>query len=363
MSPVQVPLHVALVGATGNLGPAILTQLLSAGFHVTIVARVGSGSKVSHNVVPLLPNTATTATTASVDSSNAANTTTSTGIGIGTATIREVDYTSHGALVEALSSPPVDVVVCTLGWFPGFFDTQKAVVDACIEAGCVKRFLQSEFGNGANANVRKFPLLWHDKSKTQDYLVETVQKAAAAAAATVQTNNPNNPGGNNTPSPDSEQLERGFMVNLKDHTATLYDGEDVRCSATRVVTIGKAVVGVLRNLDATENRHVFVHDAAITQNQLIELAKKIGSDGGGGKGTERTWTTTSMSTADVERDAYKALEEGDLMSATLGFILRACWGQGFGQDFSDRLDNDILGIPVMSEEEIEGMMRNTMAKL
>ncbi|KAK5269718.1 hypothetical protein LTR99_007153 [Exophiala xenobiotica] len=344
MSPVQVPLHVALVGATGNLGPAILTQLLSAGFHVTIFARVGSGSKVSST---------------------------------GTATIREVDYASHGALVQALSSPPVDVVVCTLGWFPGFFDTQKAIIDACIEAGCVKRFLPSEFGNGANANVRKFPLLWHDKSKTQDYLVETVEKAAAAAG-TVQNNNPISPG-KNSPSPDSEvvfsytivntgsfldwQLERGFMVNLKDRTATLYDGGDVRCSATRVVTIGKAVVGVLRNLDATRNRHVFVHDVAITQNQLIGLAKKIDGDGDGGKGEESTWTTTSMSTADVERDAYKALEEGDFMSATLRFISRACWGQGFGQDFSDKLDNEILGIPVMSEEDIEGMMRDIMAKL
>jgi hypothetical protein len=282
--------------------------------------------------------------------------------------------------VQALSSPPVDVVVCTLGWFPGFFDTRKAVIDACIEADCVERFVPSEFGNGANANVRKFPLLWHDKSKTQDYLVETVEKAVAASTtsrSTVRNNNPINPG-NNSPSPESEvvssytivntgsfldwQLERGFMVNLKDRTATLYDGGDVRCSATRVVTIAKAVVGVLRNLDATKNRHVFVHDVTITQNQLIELANKIGGDGGG-KGEESSWTTTSMSTADVERDAYKALEEGDLMSATLGFISRACWGQGFGQDFSDKLDNEILGIPVMSEEDIEGMMRNIMAKL
>ncbi|KIW37599.1 uncharacterized protein PV06_10242 [Exophiala oligosperma] len=300
--------HIALVGATGTLGPCVLKALVAASFPVTVLTRVGGGSKISK-----LPA-----------GSNA------------TIIVKEVDYTSHRSLVEALSS--VDVVVCTLG-SQDLFETQRSLIDASVEA-CVKRFIPSEYGNGANEKVRRFPLLWADKDKTQTYLEEQVAAHSVFTYSVI-----------NTSSFLDWQLERGFMVNLKEHTATIYDGGNVFNSVTTLDTIAEAVVAVIRHPEETKNRHVFVHDAAITQNQLIRISKKI--DG-------KEWKTTPMSTDHTEKDAYEAVEQGDHMIATLGFIARSCWGPGFGQDFTEKLDNDMLGLPVMKEEDVENLMRGIM---
>ncbi|KAJ9650783.1 hypothetical protein H2198_009920 [Neophaeococcomyces mojaviensis] len=304
-------LHVALVGATGNLGPAILDQLTKTPFIITVLTRVGSGAKV------VLPS-------------------------VGNVTVEEVDYDSPAALVAALKN--VDVVISTLG-FQSLFETQKKLIDASIDAG-VTRFIPSEFGNdSANPNVRKLPV-FAEKVKTQDYLLQKVSEHPSFSYTFVYNN-----------SFFDWQLKIGFMVNLKEHTATLYDGGDVPFSATRLSTIGKALVAVASHLEGTKNRHLYVHDTAVTQNKLIALAKAV--DG-------KQWTTTTVSTADVEQNAHKLLESGsqkDLLNASLGFIARACWGSGYGGDFTTKLNNDILGIPLMSDEEVETMVREIMAGL
>jgi len=301
-------LHVALVGATGNLGPAILEQFAKTSFTITVLTRVGSGSKV---VVPSGGNVA----------------------------VKEVDYDSPAALVAVLKN--IEVVISTLG-FQSLFETQKKLIDASIDAG-VARFIPSEFGNdSANPNVRKLPV-FAEKVKTQEYLVQKVSEHPKFSYTFVYNN-----------SFFDWQLKIGFMVNLKEHTATLYDGGDVTYSATRLSTIGKALVAVASNLEGTKNRHLYVHDAAVTQNKLIALAKTI--DG-------KEWTTTTVSTADVEQNAYKLLEsdsQADLLNASLGFIARACWGSGYGGDFTTKLNNDVLGIPLMSHDEIEAMIRELM---
>jgi hypothetical protein len=301
--------HVVLAGATGTLGPAVLSQLLQTPFLVTVFARVGSGSKVT------LPNAST-------------------------ATVKEVNFDEPESLRSALQG--VDVVVSNLG-FQNLFDNQRKLIDASIEAG-VTRFIPSEFGNDtANPSVRKLPV-FADKVKTQEYLVDKVAQYPNFSYTFLYTN-----------SFFDWQLQIGFMVNLREHTATLYDGGDVTFSATRLATIGKAVGRVVNALEATKNRDIYVHDAAITQNRLIDIAKKI--DG-------KEWTTTTVTTAGVEQNAHQSLQKGtpaDLTNASLGFIARACWGSGYGGDFTPKLNNDILGLPIMTEEEIEEMCAEIMA--
>src|SRR4051794_24845035 len=106
------------------------------------------------------------------------------------------------------------------------------------------------------------------------------------------------------------------MVNLKDHTATLYDGGDVLYSATRLSTIGRALAAIAKNLDVTKNRHIYIHDIAITQNQIIEIAKRV--DG-------KEWITTAASTAEIEEKSHQALKSSDpaeVAGSALGFIAR-----------------------------------------
>ncbi|KAH7186920.1 hypothetical protein BKA60DRAFT_587989, partial [Fusarium oxysporum] len=275
--------HVALVGATGNLGPALLEQLLAASLNVTVLARVGSANKVL----------------ALTNSNNVR--------------VREVDYSSHSSVVSALDT--VDIVISTLG-FANLYEIQKSLMDASIEAG-VSRFIPSEFGNdSANPLVRKLPV-FADKIKTQEYLESKVAENPKFSYTFVYNN-----------SFLDWQLQNGFMVNLKDHTATLYDGGDVVYSATRLSTIGRALAAIAKNLDVTKNRHIYIQDIAITQNQIIEIAKRV--DG-------KEWTTTVASTAEIEEKSHQALKSSDpaeVAGSALGFIARACWGEGYGGDFS-----------------------------
>ncbi|CEJ61926.1 hypothetical protein PMG11_10442 [Penicillium brasilianum] len=304
-------LRVALVGATGNLGPSILQALLAASLETTVLTRVGSAHKVS---VP--PGSEKFLK------------------------VQEVDYSSHESLVSALE--PISVVVSTLG-FENLFTIQKKLIDASLEAN-VTRFIPSEFGNdSANPLVRKLPL-YADKIKTQDYLQEKAAQNPEFSYTFAYNN-----------SFLDWQLQIGFMVNLKDHSATLYDGGDVPFSATRLATIGQAIVGMVRNLEATKNKNIYFHDIAITQNQLIDISKRI--DG-------KEWSTTVVSTAEVEQKSYNMLKSSDpseVANSALGFIARACWGAGHGGDFSDKISNKLLGIPEMSTEDLENLIRETMA--
>lgn len=302
-------IHVALAGATGNLGPAILQELLDASLRVTILTRADSAHKIPAS--------------ASIDK----------------AEILEVDYSSHSSLVAALKT--VDVLVSTLG-FTNLFEIQKSLIDACLDAH-VSRFIPSEFGNdSANSLVRKL-LVFADKIKTQEYLVAKSAQHPGFSYTMCYSN-----------SFLDWQLQVGFMVNLKEHTATLYDGGDAQFSATRLSTIGKAVVGVVKNLDATKNKHIYFHDVAVTQNQLIDIAKGI-------DGAE--WQTEVIPTSQVEENAYDLLNGGapaDVAKASLGFIARACWGDGYGGDFSKKISNELLGIPQMSNLELHKLVETIL---
>ncbi|KAH7112279.1 NmrA-like family-domain-containing protein [Dactylonectria estremocensis] len=301
--------HVALVGATGNLGPAILQQLLAASLRTTVLTRIGSAHKIPVSV------------------------------GSNTLEVREIDYSSQSSLVSALDT--IDVVISTLG-FTNLFTLQKNLIDASLDAG-VSRFIPSEFGNdSANPLVRQLPI-FADKIKTQEYLEAKVAQNPSFSYTMCYNN-----------SFLDWQLQVGFMVNLKDHTATLYDGGDVPFSATRLSTIGKAVVAVIENLDVTKNTHLYFHDTAVTQKQLIEIAKRV--DG-------KEWSTDIASTLELEKNAHRSLNSSnpaEVANASLGFIARACWGAGYGGDFSKKINNKLLGIPQMSSEDLERLIREIM---
>ncbi|KAF4494286.1 oxidoreductase [Fusarium agapanthi] len=299
--------HVALVGATGNLGPAILEQLLAASLKVTVLARVGSANKVL--AVTNLKSVR----------------------------VREVDYSSHSSVVSTLET--VDIVISTLG-FTSLYEIQKNLINASIEAG-VSRFVPSEFGNHpADPLVRKLPI-FADKIKTQEYLESIVAENPKFSYTFVYNNSFFN-----------WQLQNGFMVNLKDHTATLYDGGDVVYSATRLSTIGRALASIAKNLNVTKNRHIYIQDIAITQNQIIEIAKRV--DG-------KEWTTTAASTVEIEEKAHQALKSSDpaeVAGSAPGFIARACWGEGYGGDFSKKSNDDLLGIPGLGTAGLEELVRD-----
>ena len=93
--------NIAIAGATGNLGPAIVQSLVDAGFNVTILSQSGKTNN--------LPSAAKTV---------------------------KVDYSSQTSLIDALRGQDVFISAVPK------HDSQPALIDAAIAAG-VKRFIPS----------------------------------------------------------------------------------------------------------------------------------------------------------------------------------------------------------------------------
>ncbi|KAF7554809.1 hypothetical protein G7Z17_g2649 [Cylindrodendrum hubeiense] len=298
---------VALAGATGSLGVAVLKELLAGGVSVTVLSRKGGRSAEK---LPTCPNQ----------------------------TIKEVDYAMEEDLTEALTG--IDVVVSTLA--TESISAQSALINAAIASG-VTRFIPSEFGSDtANTKTRNLPVYKH-KVMIQDDLVKKAEQNPSFSYTLIFNNAFLDWG-----------IRVGFLINPKVRTATLYDGGDRPFSATRQSTIGKAVLGVVLNLEATKNKGVYVHDGVITQNGLIAIAKKM---------DPREWTTTTSITAQLERSGYEELKKAnpDIGKAMYGFLTRAIWGQGYGGNFTRRVDNAVLGLPVLAENEIEEIVKVAIA--
>ncbi|KAI0518158.1 hypothetical protein F5B22DRAFT_73740 [Xylaria bambusicola] len=289
--------NVALIGATGNLGPAILKHLLKAGFQVTVLTREGT----NHEFPP-------------------------------TVAVKHVNYDSIDSLTAAFQGQ--DAVVSNLG-FEGLLKQQR-IIDAAIKAN-VKRFIPSEFGSDTTTPKTAGLAVFADKIATQKVLEE-----AAAKGAITYTNIINGP-----------FLDWGMQVGLilqpKEKSVTLYDGGERRFSTTTLDTIGKAVAAVLKKPDETKNRDVFIQDAAPTLKQLKAIAEKV---------TGAAWQAKEVS---VEKEvlapalAELKKENPDQGKIAYPLIITSIWGEGYGTPFS-KLDNELLGLRELTEPELEAVV-------
>jgi hypothetical protein len=249
-------------------------------------------------------------------------------------TVVPVDYDSLDSLVTALRGQ--DAVVSTLA--AAALSKQLLLVDAAAQAG-VKRFIPSEFGsNTVHPKAAALPS-YTDKV--------AVQKALQAKAA--------QPGGMtytivlNGPFLDWGLLV-GFLLDVKNRHATLYDGGDRVFSATTLPTVGKAVAGVLSRPDETRNRPVYVQDTATTQRALYEYARKATPG--------EKWTEEVVRIDDLLSQAWAELkkEQPDPDKFVMKFVTAAAWGEGYGAHF-EKTDNELLGIREITEEEVQALVQ------
>ncbi|EME38980.1 hypothetical protein DOTSEDRAFT_83607 [Dothistroma septosporum NZE10] len=286
---------VAVAGATGNLGPAIVQGLVDGGFEVTVLSRSGRSDG--------LPS----------------------GIEIVT-----VDYSSRDSLVNALTGQ--DAFVSAI---PNHGE-QAPLIDAAIAAG-VKRFLPSDFGSDVpgNANAAALPV-FKGKVATRDYL----KKKENEISHTFVINSLFLDWG----------IKLGFQLNLNG-TTKLYDNPDTKRSYTALADIGKAVANILKKPKETKNRAVYIQSTAISQNELLAIAKKVKP----GFKAE----TESVSTEQVLKDSYAALEKGGeaIGGAMVGFIIVSIFNEKYGGNFEGRNDNELLGIKEKSPTELEALVK------
>lgn len=296
---------VALAGATGNLGPAILSAL-STRFAVTVLTR-----QTSKNTFP--------------DS----------------ITVKPVDYESVSSLTAALEG--IDAVVSTLATSATI--PQTNLIDASLAAG-VKRFIPSEYGSDTSNPKNAALPVFAGKVSTEKYLKEKCTSESGLTYTFVIT---------------GPFLDWGLKVGFVLGTTTvddtteweLFNGGDVPFPATTLSQIGKAVAGVLTHPAETANRFVFVRNAVITQNQLLKIAEKIS------EGTDKKWPTKNVDVAGLEKSAYEELgkEKPNFGAAMRNFIKVSIWGKGTG-GFPEgvKLDNELLGIEEFGDKEIEELV-------
>ena len=296
---------VALAGATGNLGIPVLEALLSAGHCVTVLSRVGG-------------NAGKLAKYANLE-------------------IREVDFSKAESIRPALEG--VTVVVSCLATLA--IGSQNALIDAAFDLG-VKRFIPAEFGmDSHNLLCAKLPVC-EPKVATQKYLTQKSVQRSDFTWSGIANGLFLDWG-----------LQAGFIVNPALCTATLFNGGNVPFSATTLADVGKAVVGVIENQGLTENRLLYIQSALVTQNQLIQYAK----DKNG-----RVWSVDHEETGQVLKKSFVKLGNGDDQAAMDGFCKVAMWDSKHGGNFSDHLDNKLLGVPSLDQIGVRAIVEAALVE-
>ncbi|KAK0736026.1 hypothetical protein B0T21DRAFT_332197 [Apiosordaria backusii] len=224
---------VAVLGGTGNLGPSIVSELLSAGFTVTGLTRL-----TSSNSTPAYPDSVS---------------------------VHKVDFGSFDSLKSAFSGQ--DAVVSVVG-SPGI-GAQKVAVDAAIAAG-VKRFIPSEFGVNTR-KVRDWPIgkILKGKVEVVDYLIEKVKEGVNGGEFGWT--------GVSTGLFFDWGLENHGLstVNLKEKTSSIVDSGNEKFQVSTLAQVGRAVVGILQHPEETKNKYLVTSSFQVSQNELIKAVEEL----------------------------------------------------------------------------------------
>ncbi|PCD37077.1 hypothetical protein AU210_005582 [Fusarium oxysporum f. sp. radicis-cucumerinum] len=238
---------VAVLGASGNLGPPVVQALLAAGFKVTTITRQESKAIFPADVV-----------------------------------VKRVDLSSGESLIEAVKGQ--DAVISTVSGEA--IASQKLFIDAAITAQ-VKRFIPSEFGiNTREARNTKFGQFVAPKIADVDYLIELSNKYGWFSWTGIATG-----------------LRNGFFgFDLKNKTCQIYDSGNEPFSGTNLAFIGKCVAAALAKPEATANKFLTIASFTITQNEVKKvIEEEIGS----------RLTVTNVKTSDLEKIGAEKLANND----------------------------------------------------
>ncbi|KAM0540813.1 hypothetical protein ACHAPJ_013501 [Fusarium lateritium] len=291
-------LNVAIAGASGALGSAVLSKLIATPhLNVRVLRNLRSKSVYPAGIQ-----------------------------------VTDVDYSSTEELTRALAGQ--HALVSTVG-APGI-SGQLQLINACIAAG-VNRFIPSDFGADLeNPNAQKLPL-FVPKVKIHQYLVAK-SNTTGISYTYIYT---------------GSFLDWGFENNMSfdvlSDTPTIVGDGNLPFSGVLLPTAGEAVVGVLNNLVTTKNRAVFVRDFITTQNQLLDIASRIAP--------VRHYNPVHAELDDLQGAADDRLTQGLYdMETFRPYIYRAMFDPAYRSE-PLALDNQLLCISEKSEANLEEAMR------
>ncbi|KAH8819836.1 hypothetical protein F5884DRAFT_849129 [Xylogone sp. PMI_703] len=291
MTPIKT---VALAGASGALGSYALKALLRENFEVTVLTRSQKSAAYDPSVK-----------------------------------VVEVDYTSRESLTSALRGQDAVVSAVTGEAVEG----QIPLIDAAIATG-VKRFIPSEYGTCTTSpKVQELPV-YSSLAKIRQYLIQKSKEGAITYSVLAC----------------GAFLEYYLKIQLTTDSANrkvdLIDGGDNRVSATPLDSVGQAIAGILKNLDKTENRTVFVSQVILTQNQVLEIAREVKP--------EIKWNTSTVLSKNLLQEALSEFASGEVGQQTVLKLLvsTAFGGEEYGSAY-DKTDNSLFGIETLGRDDIK----------
>ncbi|EGR45357.1 uncharacterized protein TRIREDRAFT_81525 [Trichoderma reesei QM6a] len=296
--------NVALVGASGNVGKVVLPALLAANkFTVTVLRRASSSPSTFPDGVRVV----------------------------------DVDFSSVESLTAALAGQ--DAVVSTVG-SAALKDEQKRLIDAAVAAG-VKRFLPSEFGCDLTKELPAKLPVFAAKVEITRYLEDKAK--TTPLTYTLVYSGPFFDWG----------LQYNFIFKSAGSKPVLYDGGNTVFSSSTLDAVAQAVVGVLLKPEETKNRAVRFQSVAISQRQLLDIAKEVAP--------ERDWQPEVVKLDDLTKAADERLAKGLFDQETFTpYILRAINDERYEPKF-EKLDNELLGIKQLTQEEVKAIVKKTLS--
>nr|POE63245.1 isoeugenol synthase 1 [Quercus suber] len=291
--------NVALAGASGSLGAPILKALLDANFTVTVLAR----SETSHAYPAIVK-------------------------------VAEVDYNDAKSLELALQGQ--DAVISAVGYVA--FGSQEALINAAVAMG-VQRIIPSEYGGDPDVPaVRALPV-FVDKVRIERHIRSKTE--GTSTSFTLICNNEF----------FDWDLDHGFGVDIKGKKIEIFDGGDVVHTITPINLVANGVISVLQHPVETANRAVRLHGAPMTQNKLLDMIQRFAGKEG--------WQVTHVSTVEREKQGYQILkdEPSNWMGWAIPFLQVSVWGKRFQSDFSNKNDNELLGLKGLTDADIEEIVR------
>ncbi|KAI0157540.1 putative isoflavone reductase family protein CipA [Xylariaceae sp. FL1272] len=298
--------NVAIVGATGNVGAAVLKAVLATNaFTVTAITRQGSTHKFPSGV------TTKEADLASLDSLAAA-------------------FKGQDAVVNTTNIPdPV---------------TNIRVADAARKTG-VYRFIPADFGqNPERCHAPEFSVFAF-KAATLKHLKETTKSGAGEMTWSALINGPFL----------DWNMAIGFLgIDLRKKEAQIISGGDTPSYYTTLEMVGQGVAGILLHPVETANRPVFVNSVVKSENELLALAKEaLGPEG---------WTITEEDNKAKFAWAVAEAEKGNFtFEVAMHQIRRVIADPAVAQGPSNGYDNELLGLKSMSDEQVKEMMKKVAA--
>lgn len=245
----------------------------------------------------------------------------------------EVDYTSPTSLHQALVGH--DVLVACLAM--NAISIQPMLIDAAIRAG-VRRYVPSEYsGVTLDSGAAQLPLLAP--------VIEVQRLVKEVAAEGKLSFTILAPGGFL-----GMTLDGPVLLDWSTGTAELVDGGLQGLSVSRLETVARALVAVLRDEQRFKNEVVKFHDGAITQSQALELAKKLRPD--------VQWKVTEVDSGEAIEQGLAALTSGSFtQEGALKLLVANTFAKGHHMAWTKEEDqSQALGLKPFGDDGLESLI-------